>query len=351
MKIIAVDDERIALEGLIDLIQEVVPDAELNGFEYPEDALEFVALHECNVAFLDVEMAGMSGVELAERLKQYNPDINIIFATGFDEYRKEAYDMHASGYLTKPITADKVKRELDDLRRPIPKQSRMRVQAFGNFEVYIDNRPVAFKYNKTKELLAYLVDRRGALCTIGELQAVIFEDDDGHEAYMKSLRRDLLETLEAAGCVNVIACQRGKLGVVPERMQCAAKTANAHDVITRLPQGYDTMLTGGESQLSQGQRQLIAIARAAVADPPVMILDEATSSIDTRTEKLVQDGMDALMKGRTVFVIAHRLSTIQNSDCSMVLDHGRIIERGSHDDLIAERGTYYRLYTGAFELE
>ena len=143
----------------------------------------------------------------------------------------------------------------------------------------------------------------------------------------------------------------GNLDATDEDCIRAAKTANAHDFITRLPDGYDTMLTGGESQLSQGQRQLIAIARAAVADPPVMILDEATSSIDTRTERLVQDGMDALMKGRTVFVIAHRLSTIQNSDCIMVLDHGRIIERGSHDDLIAEKGTYYRLYTGAFELE
>jgi len=143
----------------------------------------------------------------------------------------------------------------------------------------------------------------------------------------------------------------GNLDATDEDCIRAAKTANAHDFITRLPDGYDTMLTGGESQLSQGQRQLIAIARAAVADPPVMILDEATSSIDTRTEKLVQDGMDALMKGRTVFVIAHRLSTIQNSDCIMVLDHGRIIERGSHDDLIAEKGTYYKLYTGAFELE
>ena len=143
----------------------------------------------------------------------------------------------------------------------------------------------------------------------------------------------------------------GNLEASDEDCIRAAKTANAHDFITRLPDGYDTMLTGGDSQLSQGQRQLIAIARAAVADPPVMILDEATSSIDTRTEKLVQDGMDALMKGRTVFVIAHRLSTIQNSDCIMVLDKGRIIERGSHDDLIAEKGTYYRLYTGAFELE
>jgi len=143
----------------------------------------------------------------------------------------------------------------------------------------------------------------------------------------------------------------GKLDATDKECIHAAKLANAHDFIMRLPKGYDTELTGNGASLSQGQRQLIAIARAAVADPPVMILDEATSSIDTRTEKLVQDGMDALMKGRTVFVIAHRLSTIMNSDCIMVLDHGRIIERGSHEELIAEKGTYYQLYTGAFELE
>ena len=143
----------------------------------------------------------------------------------------------------------------------------------------------------------------------------------------------------------------GKLDATDEECIQAAKLANAHGFITRLPKGYDTELTNNGAQLSQGQRQLIAIARAAVADPPVMILDEATSSIDTRTEKLVQDGMDALMKGRTVFVIAHRLSTIMNSDCIMVLDHGRSIERGTHDELIALKGTYYRLYTGVFELE
>jgi len=131
----------------------------------------------------------------------------------------------------------------------------------------------------------------------------------------------------------------------------AAKLVNADGFIRMLPQGYDTVLTGDGSGLSQGQRQLISIARAAVEDPPVMILDEATSSIDTRTESIVQKGMDALMKGRTVFVIAHRLSTVRNSDAIMVLDHGRIIERGSHADLIAQKGTYYRLYTGAFELE
>ena len=143
----------------------------------------------------------------------------------------------------------------------------------------------------------------------------------------------------------------GKLDATDEECIAAAKLANAHDFITRLPDGYDTMLTANGANLSQGQRQLLSIARAAVADPPVMILDEATSYIDTRTELLVLRGMDALMKGRTVFVIAHRLSTVQNSDAIMVLAHGRIIERGTHDDLIAQKGTYYQLYTGAFELE
>ena len=143
----------------------------------------------------------------------------------------------------------------------------------------------------------------------------------------------------------------GKLDATDEECISAAKLAGADDFITRLPDGYSTMLTGNGANLSQGQRQLIAIARAAVADPPVMILDEATSSIDTRTEQIVQRGMDALMHGRTVFVIAHRLSTVQNSDVIMVLDHGVIIERGSHDELIAKKGQYYSLYTGAFELE
>lgn len=143
----------------------------------------------------------------------------------------------------------------------------------------------------------------------------------------------------------------GYLEATDEQCIEAAKLAGADDFITRLPDGYNTMLTGNGASLSQGQRQLIAIARAAVADPPVMIMDEATSSIDTRTEAIVQKGMDALMKGRTVFVIAHRLSTVQNSDVIMVLDHGHIIERGSHDDLIKQKGQYYQLYTGVFELE
>lgn len=219
MNIMAVDDERIALEGLVDAIRKAAPDAEVRGFRYAEDALEYAETAPCDVAFLDVEMTGLNGVTLAERLKLLNPDVNIIFATGFGRYRDAAFDLHASGYLTKPITAEKVKKELAELRRPVREQKRIRVQAFGNFEVYLDGRPMTFKYSRTKELLAYLVDRRGALCTNGEIMAILFEDD-GHETYLRSLRKDLSDTLEAAGCGGIITQQRGRLGIVPEEIEC-----------------------------------------------------------------------------------------------------------------------------------
>ena len=135
-----------------------------------------------------------------------------------------------------------------------------------------------------------------------------------------------------------------------EEVYAAARLAGADDFIRRLPEGYDTLLDGDGGRLSQGQRQLLSIARAAVADPPVMILDEATSSIDTRTEALIQKGMDALMEGRTVFVIAHRLSTVRNSDCIVVIEHGQIEEKGDHEQLLEQKGRYYRLYTGQFQL-
>jgi len=181
-----------------------------------------------------------------------------------------------------------------------------------------------------------------------------YDDININKIAKPDLRRSLGVVLQETNLFTGTVMENiryGKLDATDEECIQAAKLANAHDFIMRLPRGYDTELTGNGASLSQGQRQLIAIARAAVADPPVMILDEATSSIDTRTERLVQDGMDALMHGRTVFVIAHRLSTIMNSDCIMVLDHGHIIERGTHEELIAEKGTYYQLYTGAFELE
>ena len=220
MIVIAVDDERFALENLAESIEQVSPDAQIHRFRYPEDALNFAEGNYVDVAFLDVEMVGMNGVELAERLKLYHPDINIIFSTGYGHYRDAAFDLHASGYLTKPITPEKVKKELDNLRHPIRNPKRVRIRAFGNFEAYLDGNPISFKYSKTKEMLAYLVDRKGALCTNGEIMAVLFEDDNGHEAYFRSLRKDLTDILEAAGCGEVLSQQRGRIGIVPERVDC-----------------------------------------------------------------------------------------------------------------------------------
>ena len=218
-------------------------------------------------------------------------------------------------------------------------------------------------YANPGQKLAFVGATGAGKTTITNLINRFYDIDDGKIRYdgininkikKSDLRRSLGIVLQDTNLFTGTVMDNiryGNLDATDEECMQAAKLANAHDFITRLPNGYDTMLTGNGAQLSQGQRQLISIARAAVADPPVMILDEATSSIDTRTEALVQKGMDALMQGRTTFVIAHRLSTVMNSDCIMVLDHGRIIERGTHDDLIAEKGTYYQLYTGTFELE
>jgi two-component SAPR family response regulator len=165
-------------------------------------------------------MAGMSGGELAEELKRYNSEINIVFCTGYGNYRDAAFELHASGYLMKPITPEKVKRELENLRRPIFEKKRLKVQAFGNFEVYADGKPLNFKYRRTKELFAYLVDRAGAMCTVGEIIGILFEDEGGREDYFQKLRRDLLSTLEEVGCANAIVHKRGMLGVVVTEIQC-----------------------------------------------------------------------------------------------------------------------------------
>ena len=220
MRIIAVDDEKIALEALSNAIKAIVAEDEVISFRYPEDALEYVKENFCDIAFLDVEMAGMSGVELAEELKRYNSEINIVFCTGYGNYRDKAFELHASGYLMKPITPEKVKRELENLRRPIIEKKRLKVQTFGNFEVYLDGKPIAFKYRRTKELFAYLVDRVGAMCTVGEIIGILFEDEGGREDYFQKIRRDLLSTLEEVGCENVIVHKRGMLGVVITEIQC-----------------------------------------------------------------------------------------------------------------------------------
>ena len=218
-------------------------------------------------------------------------------------------------------------------------------------------------YAKPGQKIAFVGATGAGKTTITNLINRFYDIEDGKIRYdgininkikksdlRKSLGMVLQDTNLFTGTIKE-NIKYGKENATDEEVIEAAKLANAHDFILRLPKGYDTMLSGNGSELSQGQRQLLSIARVAISNPPVMILDEATSSIDTRTEKIVQDGMDKLMEGRTVFVIAHRLSTVRNSKAIMVLDHGKIIERGSHEELIAQKGQYYQLYTGAFELE
>ena len=204
MRIIAVDDEKLALDALLGSIRKAAPEAEIDGFKDAAEALNFLKDQPCEVAFLDVEMPEMNGVELAKRMKMIYPNINIIFSTGYDQYRGVAFGLHASGYLTKPILPEDVRWELEDLRRPVQMSvtKRIRVQAFGNFEVFLDGLPVRFKYQRTKEMLAYLVDRAGAYCTNGELLGILFENEPGHEAYLKKLRQDLLIPLTEQAAVR-----------------------------------------------------------------------------------------------------------------------------------------------------
>ena len=218
-------------------------------------------------------------------------------------------------------------------------------------------------YAKPGQKIAFVGSTGAGKTTITNLINRFYEVPDGKIRYdginirkikKDDLRRSLGMVLQDTHLFTGTVFENiryGKLDATREEVIAAARLANADSFITRLPQGYDTVLTSDGSNLSQGQRQLLAIARAAVADPPVLILDEATSSIDTRTEALIEKGMDRLMEGRTVFVIAHRLSTVRNADAIMVLENGEIIERGSHDELISQKGKYYQLYTGQFELD
>lgn len=225
MNIIAVDDEKLALDTLVDSIQKNVQNANVVGFQRPEDALEFASKNECEIAFLDIKMRGMTGLELARRLKDIKGNINIIFVTGYSEYSLDAFRLYASDYLLKPATPDAVKQALEHLRTPVEpvRKNKIRFQCFGSFEVYVDNRPLGFKRAKTKELLAYLVDRMGASASMGELMAVMWEngaDTSSRQSNLRNSIADLKNVLSDAGAGNIILKSRNSIALATAAVDC-----------------------------------------------------------------------------------------------------------------------------------
>lgn len=223
MIIIAVDDEKMALEAITDCVLEVVPYASVQRFLNPYAALEYVKANPCDVAFLDIQMFGIDGIQLAREMKIHNPKINIIFTTGFSEYMQDAFKLHASGYLMKPVTVEKVRCELENLRHPFHEKKetgkRVRLRCFGTFEIFVDGRPVNFKYEKAREMLAFLVDRAGAMCTTKDIMIALFEDDE-HSSYMRNLRKSLLDTLKELGVDDIVINEWGKMCVVADKVDC-----------------------------------------------------------------------------------------------------------------------------------
>ena len=226
MEILVVDDEQLALDNMLLSIEKLNIDANVYGFKKVSEALECAYKHKIDIAFLDIEMRSVSGVELAKYLKKMYPDINIIFTTGYSEYTLDAMDMHASGYILKPITAGKIKREIDDLRYKMGDtsvKSKFRIVTFGNFMVYDGETPIKFKYRKSLEVIAYLVDRKGAFASNGELIAALWEDDSDYEgriSYLNNIRADIKNTLTDLGYEDVVLRQRGHLAIDVKKVSC-----------------------------------------------------------------------------------------------------------------------------------
>ena len=233
MHVIAVDDEPLALGLLVRSIQEACPESHITKFQSGNDALQFLESNRCDIAFIDIHMRGIDGLTLAKKIKLVNPHCNLIFVTGYSEYAADAMMMHASGYIMKPVTPDKVKRELDDLRYPIPDKALMKVQCFGNFDVFsMDGEPIKFARSKSKELLAILVSKKGTSCTIKELTSVLFEnaeDDDKKKDYTQQLISTLIKTLRGLGIDKVINKSYNSISINPDLIDCDYYKFNEKD--------------------------------------------------------------------------------------------------------------------------
>lgn len=227
MKILAVDDERLGLEILVETIKEAEPEAEIVSFRSPLKALEYVKENDFYIAFLDIMMPKMTGIELAQNIKIIKPSAHIVFATGFDEYMGAAFNLHANGYVQKPVTAEKVKAEIEAIKLlngPVKESKNdsngLKFQCFGNFECFFNDTPVHFKYDKTKEVLAYIVSRRGALCSNAEIMLNVWDDDADHESYLRGIRKDMVDCFKDLGLPELIVVQRGKIGVNTAQVKC-----------------------------------------------------------------------------------------------------------------------------------
>lgn len=219
MNMLLVDDEILNLSNLEYVLRKVLPSVTPVSFSKASQALEYIQDNPVDVAFLDINMRGIDGITIAKLMQERWPNVNIIFCTGFSEYALEALDLNCSGYLLKPATEDKVRKALDNLRHPVEVGKRVQLHCFGNFEAYCDGTPICFKYNRTKELLAYLVDRNGASISIRELAAVLFEDDQ-HRSYLYQIRLDLVNTLVELGVDDILIQSRGHLGIDREKVDC-----------------------------------------------------------------------------------------------------------------------------------
>lgn len=262
MRIIAVDDERLALEALVDSIEQAVPDAVVRGFRDPAEALEFLESHICDVAFLDIKMRGMSGLDLARRIRECSENTNIVFVTGYSEYALDAFRLYASDYLLKPATPEAVKRALQQLRTPvIPEHTHpVHIQCFGNFEVFANGKILTFKRAKTKELLAYLVDRKGASVAMGELAAVLWEegpDTLSRQSNLRNLISDLRKTLCAAGVADIILKNRNTIAIDPDAVDC-----DYYDFLRHIPYAVNRYQGEYMSQYSWAELTAAAIVFA-----------------------------------------------------------------------------------------
>ncbi|MCQ2432640.1 MAG: response regulator [Clostridia bacterium] len=251
MTVLLVDDEPIALRKLERDVSSVLPDTPMQSFTSAVKAMEYAEEHPINVAFLDIKMRVIDGITMAKHLQELYPDCNVIFCTGYTEYMADALDLYCSGYLTKPISVEKVRKAVENLRHPIKEEKRIRIRCFGNFEIYCDGTPMTFSYKRSKELLAYLVDRNGADCTTLELIAVLFEDEVNRE-YFKKLRADLLSSFENVGCSDVLRSSRGLLGINRELVDCDYFDYK-DGKITQKPTEYMTQYSFSENTFSEIQ--------------------------------------------------------------------------------------------------